>query len=408
MNTKRETLSLSGKKKETSKQSESAAATKKVEKKDVTTSKKQLKTLADIIHDVYRFELKKDGTPKSIKVSRDHLNALKRLKTVEDEQFQLNESLIKNIAELDPTYKHLLELIVFAATTPVKVRHALINFAVRTISHNWSGRLAGSENVFVEFADKVDITNRDVISVICNRLKSYFEQQIQNRKKSDSDSNVQVDKPEGEFKISAQALKEKSSNLIAIACLWGLETGKCSAEKAITQMQAVLLGDEEAINLESNACYAYADSIRTPNEGFNAVIRYFEWKRELSEERRKHAESQLQAKTADIANHINHISALEQELKTKNDEVQALRGQIEEMQKDSHERQLSEQASRVHLRDDAGKAKSKAYNLLTEDVDPAIQLTLKALMREKPKVDVAIHKLEGALERIEENLRWFK
>lgn len=401
MSTKRETLSLPGAKKEMGKQSESVVATKKIDKK-------QLNTLSDILIDVFRIELKKDGKPKPIKISRDHSSALKRLKVVDNESLNSNESLVKNIAELDPTYKHLLELVVLSAVTSVKVRHALINFAVYTISSNWVGRFSGSENVFVEYANKVDITNRDVISVICNNLKDYFEKQLEKRKQSNSDSNNQADKQEGNFKISVPGLKEKSSNLIAIACLWGLETGKCSAEKALTQMQAVLLNDEEAFNLESNACYAYAASIKTPSEEFNTLIRYFEWKHELSEERRKYTESQLQLKTSDLANQTNQISRLEHELKAKDNEVQALKAQIEEMQKDSHERQLSEQASRVHLRDDAGKAKSKAYNLLTEDVDPAIQLSLKALMREKPKVDVAIHKLEGALESIEENLRWFK
>ena len=401
MNTKRETLSLSGEKKVMSKQSESIVATKKVDKK-------QLKTLADILNDVFRIELKKDGKPKPIKVSREHSIALKRLKVVDNEQLHSNEILVKNIAELDPTYKHLLELVVLSGATPAKVRHALINFTVYTISSNWVGRFSGSENVFVEYANKVDITNRDVISVICKNLKNYFEKQLEKRKRSNSDSNIQADKPEDDFKISVLALKEKSSNLIAIACLWGLETGKCSAEKAITQMQAVLLDDEDTFNLESNACYAYAALLKTPSEEFNTLIRYFEWKLELNEERRKHAENQLQAKTSDVANQINQVSRLKQELKAKNDEVQALRTQIEEMQKDSHERQLSEQASRVHLRDDAGKAKSKAYNLLTEDVEPAMQLTLKALMRETPKVEVAIHKIELALESIEENLRWFK
>ncbi len=68
---------------------------------------------------------------------------------------------------------------------------------------------------------------------------------------------------------------------------------------------------------------------------------------------------------------------------------------------------LSEQATRVHLRDDAGQAKARANTLLSEDIAPQIELALKALNRDTPKVEVAIHQIELALESIDKGLPWF-
>jgi len=377
--------------------------------KSSSAEKASLNSLSEILSDVFTLAIRKDGKPKPIKVSREHETALKRLERTELSDHKFIDGLIVNIAKLDPTYKHLLGLVVLSSGARSKVRRALIELAVMAISRNWVGKHSGSDNIFIEYASPTDITNKDVISVICRNIKDYFERQLKQRKKAASESPDKAKQSEPSFTVSSADLKKRSTNVLAIGCLWALETGKCSAEKAIAQMQKVLLADDmEPVNEETTVSYAYASSIKEPSNEFNTAIRYFEQKLEISDERRKFAESERQQCEADLYRERNKIDALKATIEAKEAEIKALETELVSLKGESHERQLSEQATRVHLRDDAGKAKSKAYNLITEDVKPAMQLSLKALMREKPKVEVAVHQIELALESIEDNLKWFK
>lgn len=412
MVTKRGTLSLQKQNKESINDAPKKNVntnTDNTDNTDNTAVKVSLNSLAEILSDVFTLVLKKDGKPKPIKVGREHETALKRLEKIELSDRKLVDNVIGNIATLDPSYKHLLGLIVLSSGAQAKVRRVLIDFAVLAISRNWVGRHSGSDNIFIEYASPVDITNKDVIAVICRNIKGYFEQQIQQRKKTVAKPSDQVIQPETNFKISSADLKKRSANIVAIACLWALETGKCSTGKAIAQMRQVMLPDDKSpTNVDTETCYAFASSIKSPIDEFNIAIHYFEQKLEVSEERRRHAESAILTRDGELTRNKNHVVDLKATVESKDAEIKALKAELECLQDESHERKLSEQASRVHLRDDAGKAKSKAYNLLSEDVEPAMQLSLKALMREKPKVEVAIHQIELALESIEENLPWFK
>ena len=65
-------------------------------------------------------------------------------------------------------------------------------------------------------------------------------------------------------------------------------------------------------------------------------------------------------------------------------------------------------AERVHLKDDTGKVKSKAINLLEEDVLPTLKTSLKGLKKDEPKVGFAVDKLDLVIEDIEGALQWFK
>ncbi|PMG50702.1 hypothetical protein [Shewanella sp. 10N.286.52.B9] len=371
--------------------------------------KASFNSLNEILSDVFTVAIKKDGKPKPIKVSREHETALKRLQRAELTDHKFIDGLIVNIGKLDPTYKQLLGLVVLSIGAQSKVRRALIEFAVLAISRNWVGKYSGSDNIFVEYASPTDITNKDVIAVICRNIKDYFERQLKQRKNSALESADKTKQPEVSFTINSADLKKRSANVLAIGCLWALETGKCSAEKAIAQMQKVLLANNmEPVNEETTVSYAYASSIKEPSSEFNTAIRYFEQKLEISDERRRYAEDETQHKEGALTKKIKKISELEVTIKAKESEIKALESELARLKGESHERKLSEQATRVHLRDDAGKAKSKAYNLITEDVEPAMQLSLKALMREKPKIEVAVHQIELALESIEESLPWFK
>ncbi|WP_028765114.1 hypothetical protein [Shewanella colwelliana] len=389
---------------------ESKVSTKNVNTvKPSSAEKASLNSLSEILSDVFTLAIKKDGKPKPIKVSREHEAALKRLDRIELSDHKFIDGLIVNIAKLDPTYKHLLGLLVLSSGAQSKVRRALIEFAVLAVSRNWVGRYRGSDNIFVDYASPTDITNKDVIAVICRNIKDYFERQLKPRKKAASEQSDKAAQLEANFAVSSPELKKRATNVLAIGCLWALETGKCSSEKAIAQMQKVLLADGmELVNEDKTVSYAFASFIKEPSNEFNIAIRYFEQNFEISDERRKYAENERLQYEADLKRERNKIDDLTATIEAKEAELKALEAELVSLKSEFHERQLSEQATRVHLRDDAGKAKSKAHNLISEDVEPALQLSLKALMREKPKVEVAVHQIELALESIEESLPWFK
>ena len=78
------------------------------------------------------------------------------------------------------------------------------------------------------------------------------------------------------------------------------------------------------------------------------------------------------------------------------------------LKKQFENHQLDEKATRTHLRDNEGKAKAKAINLLSEEVLEPLRLSLSALQREKPKTEVAAHQIELVLESIKRDLQWFR
>ncbi|MCY1311227.1 hypothetical protein D9M70_615080 [compost metagenome] len=81
--------------------------------------------------------------------------------------------------------------------------------------------------------------------------------------------------------------------------------------------------------------------------------------------------------------------------------------ETEQLKHTLQEQQLDERATRTHLRDNAGQAKAKAFNLLSEAVLEPLRLSLAALQREKPKIEVAAHHIELAVESIEREIKWF-
>lgn len=89
-------------------------------------------------------------------------------------------------------------------------------------------------------------------------------------------------------------------------------------------------------------------------------------------------------------------------------EIELLKASLSQVKTQSEEQVLDDKAQRVHLKDDVSKAKSRAFNLLNEDVKEPLKLSLNALQREKPKVEIATHYVELVLESIERELSWFR
>ena len=366
---------------------------------------KSFGTLDEVLLDVFKKELKNDGKLKLVKIDKVHESALKRMTGVEPSEKSTWEKIALNFIEIDPTFKSLLQLLLVSSAGNPALRRKIIEFAVFVISRNWIGKLAGSNNVFADLAGTVGLDNPNVISVICRGIKDLFDKQIDNQKKAEAGNESAENQP---FSLSVSEVKSKKANVIAICCLWAAETGKAEDTKTITQLKNFLLQEESAVEIEPVLTnYFFAAAVKETTPSVLAVVRYFEYTSAIVEERRKSAQSELADKEQSISSLQNELNRLKTELSERDAQIASLMSEIEYLKSESHQRELSEQATRVHLRDDAGQAKARTNTLLSEDIAPAMELSLKALNRDNPKVEVAIHQIELALESIDKGLSWF-
>ncbi|WP_318517125.1 hypothetical protein [Photobacterium leiognathi] len=382
----------------------SATADEKTAKKSVKKAK-SFKSLDELLLDVFSKELKTGSKLKPIKIDKAHESALKRMTGLESSERSSWEKIALNFNEVDPTFKHLLHLLLASSEGKPALRRKLIEFAVLVISRNWIGKLAGSNNVFADLAGTVGIANPDAISVICRGIKDLFDKQIDNRKKAEASKEAQETQ---QFSLSVSELTNKKANVLAICCLWAAETGKAENTKVISQLKNYLLEVESAVEVEPTLTnYFFAAAVKEATPSVLAAVRYFEHTSARAEERRKSAELNLTSKEQSISSLKNDLNILNTELSERDAKIASLVNEIESLKSETHQRELSEQATRVHLRDDAGQAKARANTLLSEDIAPQIELALKALNRDTPKVEVAIHQIELALESIDKGLPWF-
>lgn len=366
---------------------------------------KSFKSLDELLLDVFNKELKIDGKLKPIKIDKAHEFALKRMTGLKSSDKSTWESISTNFSVVDPTFKHLLSLLLASSEGKPTLRRKLIDFSVLVVSRNWVGRLAGSNNVFYDLAGTVGVDNPDSISVICRGIRELFDKQIDNRKKVEASKELQENQ---QFRLSVSDLRSKKANVIAICCLWASETGRADYTKTISQLKNFLLQETSSVEAEPVLTnYFFAGNLRDTPPSVLEAVRYFETTCTVAEERRKSAESELGFKQQRIVSLQNDLNSLKSELKAREEKIFELMGEIESLKSESHKRELSEQATRVHLRDDAGQAKARANTLLSEDIAPAMELSLRALNRESPKVDVAIYQIELALEKIKKGLLWF-
>lgn len=373
--------------------------------RDKVKKTKSFNSLDEILLDVFKKELKADGKVKPLKVDKAHESALKKLNGTEPSVKSTWEEVILTFSDIDPTFRYLLQLVLVSSDVKPIVRRQLLDFSVLAISRNWSGKLAGSNNVFAELAGTVGIDNPDSIAVICKHIKDLFDKQIENRKKVEANKTSDI---ENQLSLSVSDVKRKKSNIIAICCLWASETGKSSPEKVITQLKNFLLSDDASTEVDTSlVSFFFAGSVKEPTPQIKAVVRYIEDNLARSEAKRKSAQWALGETELKIANLQRELQKLNVEISEKNTKIDLLLNEIADHKNESHQKELSEQATRVHLRDDAGQAKAKAKTLLSDDVAPAMELSLKALNRDNPKVEVAIHQIELALESINRGLPWF-
>ncbi|WP_345887016.1 hypothetical protein [Shewanella algae] len=376
--------------------------TVKADKKD--KQKEELSSLGKLLLLVFVPE-KKDGKEKVAVFTQKLQSALRQLKTADDLTKAVVDECTKSIPISDPDFSRLLLVLLLTQDADANVRQKVVGFCVEAVSANWVESHRGSTNLFIDVASSIDLTNPGLLALLTHTITERYKKRIDLLKPSQKD-----DARDGqEFRSFTPAqLQNQCENLITMGYLWAVETGKCSPEKAIYQFEKRLTIKVSELNADKRVCFFLAAQMSDIKSGIAETIRFFQRQIEELKDKSQFYEGSRDA----LQRELTTLSAQNRELQSHVVDLQSqlddLKQQLDKEKMLAHEQQLDEKAERVHLRDDVGKAKAKAYNLLHEEVVMPLQLSLKALQREVPKVANAEHQIELVLESIEREIEWFK
>lgn len=375
--------------------------------------KKELNNLASILDSIFHPLQRKDGVFMQASISHIELSAMKRLGSGQESGIPLSAKQIELYSEFvgksDTQFKTLLKVVLATQALESKTRGQLLDFCAQAISRNWIASHRQENNIFISLAEPIGFDNSEILANLTMKVDVEYERRIENLKKrikeqnnlgGASEKSIRSQKPE--------QLISQRENLLSICYLWATEKGKCEPKKAIAAFEKRLLKNVNNSDSLRSVYYFLASQQMDNKKGAADTVLYYDdllckanERRRVSEDKALATQNQL-LREKDINGELHKKNAQYQE------EIESLKAQLSHATYESNEQQLDQQAQRVHLRDDASKAKSKAYNLLTEEVDGPLKLSLKALLRESPKVEVAAHQIELAIESINRELKWFK
>ncbi|MEZ9819673.1 hypothetical protein AB4238_03455 [Shewanella sp. 10N.286.45.A1] len=295
----------------------------------------------------------------------------------------------------------LLALVVASANCRhLEVRKEVLSFACEVISNITFLNPLNNSNIFL--LGDISSTNSGYLPHLILQLRNSFEHF------------------KGETYKPAQK-KTLEANILAIAHIWTFETGKSDIEITLNSFNKLLadslkpVDSKKAVSIDGDghaktSMVYFLASITSSSllKDFSATLSYFKARQEAA----KSASISARREVGDLA---EKNKKLENKIKNHKSEVQErdaliedLKQQLTALTEQSSESELSLKAQKVHLKDDTSKAKAKALNFLEEELLSTLQSSLKALDRETPKVHIAVHNIDVMIERVEEELEWFK
>lgn len=378
------------------------AKTVKSDKKDPL--KEELGSLGKLLSLVFVPEIK-DGKEKVALFTQKLQAALQQVKTADDLTQAVIDACTRSILISDPDFSKLLQVLLLTQNIDATVRHKVLGFCVEAVSANWIESHRGNTNLFIDIAGDIDLNNPGLLALLTRAITECYKKRIDILKQSLKDEA----RERHEFRsLSPVQLQGQCENLITIAYLWAVETGKCSSEKAINQFEKRLAINVSEFNADKRACFFLAEQMRDTKSGIAETISFFQRQIKEIKDKSHFYEGTRDALQRDVTTLSQQNQEIQSHVVSLQCQINELKQQLDKEKMIAHEQQLDEQAERVHLRDDVGKAKAKAYNLLREEVVMPLELSLKALQREVPKVANAEHQIELVLESIEREIEWFK
>lgn len=378
--------------------------------KKTSNDRKRFDTLASVLEAVLAPAIDKNGNTKSSNFTQAHQDALTRIKETESLTNEIVKDLVRYVGITDLEFKKLLQILLLTIGNG-DVSKVVLDFCVKAISENWIHKERGDTNLFLAEAGTIGFSNPAIMAVLSKSFSDKYNNRIDKLKETlkIKEKGLPGSNPESEVRsLKPEQMRRQCENLLAICYLWAIETGKCEPKQVIKEFEKLFQEQAKDEKIEKVVCHFLAKQLDTPKNGVVEMLHYYNSaiitvreEHRLVDSLRQRLQSQLLETTAKMDKLVQKTVDLTQK-------VADLEAQLNEVQTQAHEQKLDDKAIRVHLKDDVSQAKSRAFNLLNEEVVAPLRLSLQALQRENPKVHVAEHQVELVLESIERELEWFK
>lgn len=374
----------------------------------------EAKPIEQILSDAFAITTDKDQNIKPASISKADLKSLMACQQDASLSNELAEQITAAACKTDPELK-TLSLVTLAAVKCQRdgLRHELLAFCVRLASSLWIQHHRESFDLYRDIMDADKGLDSTPLTFLRNSITEQYRKRVefavsQAREKIDQNlGNVEVTEPTALDTLTKRELEAQRDNILLIGALWLMAQGKVDPNAAIEFFSNLL--KEQTSRPQSNRAIAVflAEQYANQDSLVADTIDYF--KKQFTElaDQRKFLQSKHHAQEIELNKLQAKIMDQHSAITGKDHQIAQLLAETEQLKHTLQEQQLDERATRTHLRDNAGQAKARAFNLLSEDVLEPLKLSLAALQREKPKTEVAVHQIELAVESIEREIKWF-
>lgn len=385
-----------------------------LDKKDESKQPSHIEILRDI------FSVKKDslGNIKEAKATKVNIDLLNKADARNPLNIDDLELLIEDIRVTDPALTLLADIINQIMSSGKCLEAArVIEIATRIASELWINNHSGSLNLFKELLSSYSEENHSIKNLYTN-ITNQYNGRINSTKDTIKRLSIvhkesktpALSEPQNiiELKIKLKIIEKQQESIFIIGAYWLLIKIKTNPNQDIEFLLDHLFKTDtssleplEILNILISQVYKLDKKTSQP-------LRHL-----YNEEcKLREANNHLQAKIKNLEQALeteknlkqNYIKAIE----SHKDNTRELETSLINAQKTIEEQQLDQRTKRTHLKDNERNVKAIAYNLLTENVLEPLRLSLSALNRERPKVEIAIDKIKTTIEHIEGDLECFQ
>ena len=390
-----------------------APKSKDYNKKGKTTAKYQ--SVEELLLKVFAVSKDKTGRVKPAKVSKNDLKLLVAFNDVGYIQGKNYTTLCEQVVFTDPELNCLASIVAHVMTYKnAKTRSDLLNICLRIISGSWVNKHRRSLNLYRDIYDELPEGDKTIngferqINILYDkRIAALSKGTLAEKNILDSESDGSDNNASSRVLTKSNLVKQKI-NLLVVGILWLIEQRLIDLDTSIDYLLNYSQTSSEKKSTLKDVAIYLANQCLTPEPHLLKTHSLLVAKlSSLSENNRRTQQILLQRES--------QLSKLQAEMALRDREKEELRKQtedsqasIEELEGQLENQKLDEKASRSHLRDSEEKVRSRALNLLSEEILEPLRLSLKALQRDNPKTEQAAHQIELAIESIERDLPWFK
>ncbi|WP_151996003.1 hypothetical protein [Buttiauxella massiliensis] len=367
----------------------------------------KIKSLESILNQLFIPVTNKDGKVRASALTQALQSDLKRIQQPGRIPNEVLEKLVASVGMSDPEFNKLSQIVILTQGNH-EVSKVVLDFAVKALSEHWVGKHLGYSNLFLSEAEPLSLSNPGILAHLTRSFSERYEARITSIKEQLKQKEGSDTSSSSLRSLTPEHLRQQCENLLTICYLWAVETGKCDVKIGIEAFKKCIVERGDGLVNEKKICGFLASQVSESRSGIADTLSFYDELLSSARDKQQGAESineqlerNLNKAEAEKVQLTQQVSALQQE-------IEQLKASLNQVKTQSEEQVLDDKALRVHLKDDVSKAKSRAFNLLNEEVMEPLRLSLNALQREKPKVEIAAHQIDLVLESIERELTWFK